>query len=290
MPQTVPWNSQPLKEWTDKHAPGKIIELNGRTTHYIEKGSGPPLILIHGFFFDSYMWHKNIDSLAQYHKVYAFDLWGVGYSTRDPLEHNYPLYTEQLRLFMDALNIQKASLVGQSMGAGTIINFTVSNPERVDKLILVDPAGLPNPLPIMGRIANLPKLGEFMFQLNGPFMRKMTLGNTFLHRKEQITEEFLTNATRFFQIKGTSEIMLQITRKQFFDTLSEQITTLGSMDIPILLVWGRNEKAIPLPIGRKMAKILHKAQFEILDEAGHCPNIDQPDQFNQLALNFLGTG
>ena len=286
----IPWNSQPLSEWASKHAPGNFIELDGLSTHYIEKGAGDPVVLLHGFFFDSYMWNKSIDVFAERYKVYAIDLWGFGYSTREPIEYGYPLYTRQLLKFMDAMDIQKASLIGQSMGGGTIMNFTVSNRERVDKIVLVNAAGMPNGLPIMGRISNLPKLGEFMYGLNGQFIRRITLGNAFLHNKQIITEEYFENATRFHKIKGTSEVMLSITRKQFFDTLIEEIKALGLLNLPILIVWGREEKSIPLPIGEEMHKILQGSRLEILDQAGHCSNIDQPDLFNQLTLDFLASG
>jgi len=283
----VPWSSQPLNDWASKYAPGKFIELDGLSTHYLEKGSGEPVILLHGFFYDTYMWNKNIDLLAEKYKVYAIDLWGFGYSTRKPLDYGYPLYTEQLLKFMDTLEIPKASLVGQSMGGGTIINFTVSNRHRVNKIILVDAAGMPNKLPIMGRISNLPKLGEFMYGLNTNFIRKMTLGNTFLHNKQNITDEYFENATRFHKIKGTTEVMLSITRKQFFDTLIEEIKNLSLMNVPTLIVWGREEKSIPLSIGEEMHRIIKGSQLEIFDQAGHCAHDDQPEMFNQVVLDFL---
>jgi len=283
----VPWNSQPLEDWASMYAPGKFIELDGLSTHYIEKGSGEPIILLHGFFFDTYMWNKNIDVLAERYKVYAFDLWGFGYSTRESLDYGYPLYTKQLRKFMEALEIPKASLIGQSMGGGTIINFTISNRERVNKIILVSAAGMPNRLPIMGRISNLPRLGEFLYGLNNNFVRRMTLGNTFLHNKHLITEEYFENATRFHKIRGSTEVMLHVTRKQFFYTLIEEIKKLSLLDVPILVVWGREEKTISLDVGEEMHKILKGSRLEILDHAGHCSHDDQYALFNQLALDFL---
>jgi len=283
----VPWNSQPLEDWASKYAPGKFIELDGLSTHYIEKGSGEPIILLHGFFFDTYMWNKNIDVLAERYKVYAFDLWGFGYSTRESLDYGYPLYTKQLRKFMEALEIPKASLIGQSMGGGTIINFTISNRERVNKIILVSAAGMPNRLPIMGRISNLPRLGEFLYGLNNNFVRRMTLGNTFLHNKHLITEEYFENATRFHKVRGSTEVMLHVTRKQFFYTLIEEIKKLSLLDVPILVVWGREEKSIPLAVGEEMHKTLKGSRLEILDNAGHCSHDDQSTLFNQLALDFL---
>jgi pimeloyl-ACP methyl ester carboxylesterase len=287
MSHTIPWNSQPLDDWSAKHARGKFIELDGLSTHYIEKGAGAPVILLHGFFFDTNMWNKSIDVLAEKYKVYAIDLWGFGYSTREPLDYGYTLYRRQLLAFMDALGIEKASLIGQSMGAGTIMNFTIANRERVEKIVLVNAAGMPNRLPFMGRLANLPLVGEILLSMRGEFMRRMTLGNTFLHRKELITEELFANVTRFHQIEGTTNVMLTITRKDFFQTLQNEIQTLGTLDVPMLIVWGRQEKSIPLATGEKLHGILSSSQFEVLDQAGHCSNMDQPERFNELVLKFL---
>jgi len=283
----IPWNSQPLDEWSSKYAPGKFIELDSLSTYYVEKGAGEPVIFLHGFFFDTNMWSKSIDVLAEKYKVYAIDLWGFGYSTRKPLEYGYPLYTKQLLQFMDALNIQKASLIGQSMGGGTIINFTISNRDRVEKIVLVNAAGMPNKLPLMGRISNLPGVGEVMYSLNSDFIRKFTLGNNFLYNKHLLTEEYYEQLTRFHKIKDSSEVMLTVTRKQFFDTLIEEIKKLGAMDVPTLIVWGRNEKSIPLPIGRELHRLLKGSRLEILDQAGHCSNMDQPERFNRITLDFL---
>ena len=112
MAKFVPWNSQPLEEWSKKYAIGKFIDLDGHRTHYIEKGQGKPIILLHGYFYDLLQWRKNIDALAEVFKVYAFDLWGFGYSTREPMDYSYQLYADQLLKFMDTLNIRKASRWG----------------------------------------------------------------------------------------------------------------------------------------------------------------------------------
>ncbi len=289
MAEFVPWNSQPLDEWAKKYATGKFIVLDGYSTYYIEKGEGEPVILLHGFFYDSYMWNKNIDALAERFKVYALDLWGFGYSTREPMNYGYPLFATQLLEFMDALDIQKASLVGQSMGGGTCILFCIQHRKRVNKIILVDAAGMPNPLPLLGKIANLPKVGEFMLGFKSNFFPEMTLKSTFMYDKEFITNSYLENVTRFHKIKGTTEVLLKILRKQFFDTLSEEIHKLGEMDVPILIVWGRQDKAISVERGQQMHKILKTSRLEILEQAGHCPHDEQSRRFNQLAVDFLSS-
>jgi pimeloyl-ACP methyl ester carboxylesterase len=287
MPEFIPWNSQPLDLWAAKYARGKFVDLDGHKTHYIEKGEGEPIILLHGFFYDSYLWADNIDVLAQHFKVYALDLWGCGYSTREPLDYGYQLYARQLLLFMDRLGIQRASLVGQSMGAGTAILFCVQQRQKVNKLLLVDAAGLPNSLPLTGKFLNLPGIGEFFLGLNTDAIRRAGLKDSFIHNQELLTESYFENVTRSHKIKGSTEAGLVIQRKQFFDKLSDEIHQLAKIEVPILLVWGREDKATPLRGGLEMQRILKGSRLEILENAGHVPNYERAEQFNQLAVDFL---
>ncbi len=287
MPEFIRWNSQPLDLWAAKYAQGKFVDLGGRSTHYIEKGEGEPLLLLHGFFYDSYLWAANMDALAKHFKVYALDLWGCGYSTREPLDYGYQLYADQVLLFMDNLGIQRASLAGQSMGAGTAILFCVQHRQRVNKLLLVDAAGLPNPLPVMAKVFNLPGVGEFFLGLNGDAIRRAGLKESFIHREELLTDNYVENVTRSHKIKGSTEIGMTIQRRQFFDKLSDEIDHLAQMEVPSLIVWGREDKAIPVRCGQEMHRILRGSRLEILDNAGHVPNFENAVEFNQLALDFL---
>lgn len=283
----VPWSSQAIEEWSQKHAAGKFVDLDGHRTHYIERGEGEPVILLHGFFFDSYLWNRNMDALAARFKVYALDFWGFGYSSRESMDYGYPLYANQLLKFMNALNIQAASLVGQSFGGGTCISFCVHHREKVRKLLLVDPAGMPHNVPLLAKLTNLPRIGEFLLGLNGNFFRKMALTTNFLYDRNLITTDYFENVTRHQKIKGSNDVSLKILRKPFFYTLSGEIRKLGEMDVPTLIIWGRNDKSCPLKLGQEMHGILKGSRLVVLDRAGHCPNEEQWQQFNQLAIDFL---
>ena len=109
----------------------------------------------------------------------------------------------------------------------------------------------------------------------------------FIHNKEVITQSYFENVTRFHKIKGTNEASLTILRRDFFDKLSDEIHQLGKMDVPIMIVWGREDRGIPLDRGEKMHRILEGSRLEIIDDAGHVPNSERPEVFNQLALSFL---
>ncbi|MCB0196116.1 MAG: alpha/beta fold hydrolase [Anaerolineae bacterium] len=287
MTSFIPWNSQPLDAWADKYAQGQFIDLDGHRTHYLEKGQGEPVLLLHGFFYDSYIWAENIDALAEHFKVYALDLWGFGYSTRERLDYGYPLFAHQVLLFMNRLGIERASLVGQSMGGGTAITFCVQHRPRVNKLLLVDPGGMPNPLPFTEKIFNFPVIGEFILSLNTNMARRKVLGDYWIHQQDLITDHYFKNVTRFQKIKGTSAVLLSILRKQFFDTLSDEIQMLGQLDVPTLLVWGREDKAIPVQRGEAMHRIVRGSRLTIFDNAGHVPNYECAAAFNQVAIDFL---
>ncbi len=283
----IPWNSQPLSEWTEKFAAGQIIEVDGKPTHYIEAGEGDPIILLHGFFLDSYTWAKNMDVLSTRFKVYAPDHWGFGYSTREPLDYGYQLYVDQLLAFMDKLGLEQASLVGHSIGGGTAILFAVQNRKRVDKLILVDSAGLPNPLPFRAKLFNLPGVGEFLMRLNTDAVRKKNLADLWIYDMENVSDQDFENLMRFQKIEGSNEVLLSVLRKQFFNTLGDEINQLGKLDIPALIVWGGDEANIPLERGQEMHQILQGSRLEIIKGAGHMPNFEKPAVFNELAIDFL---
>ncbi len=287
MNEYVPWNSQPLDLWSNKYAEGISVDLSGRRTHYLDQGEGNPVILIHGFFYDACIWGANLTALARHFKVYAPDLWGFGYSTREPLDYNYTLFADQLRQFIDHLGLERVSLVGQSMGGGTAIRFCIDHPERVDKLILVDSTGVPHPMPVTGKIFNIPKVGEFLLGLKSDVVRRKNLGDFWIHNKRMLTENYFNQVTRFQKIKGTTEVLMTILRKDFFHTLEEEIKCLGEMDIPVLIVWGREDRAIPLYRGQQMHQMIKRSWLKIINDAGHVPNYEDAVAFNSMAIEFL---
>jgi pimeloyl-ACP methyl ester carboxylesterase len=286
MGKFVPWNSRPIEEWTKKYAPGKLINLDGHQTHFLESGEGEPVILLHGFGSDSYSWHNNINALAARFKVYAIDLWGCGYSTRELLDFGYPLYVNQLRCFMDALRIEKASLVGQSMGGGTVIKFTTEHRDRVQSIILVCASGMPHTYLPVQHILALPVLGELMLSLPTNFIRKLVIKTVYLYRKE-VGQEYFDGLTWSQKIEGSNDTVLKLIRLKFFHTLANEIRQLGEMEVPTLIAWGRHDKSVPLRLGQDMHHILKGSELKVFEHSAHEPHDEEPEMFNQLALDFL---
>lgn len=286
MEKAIKWDTQALARWTSQYAQGHIISLAGKQTHYAVKGTGMPVILIHGAFFDSLLWQRNMDALAESRCVYAIDLWGFGYSTRD-VTPSYEPYIQQLAAFMQALGLEKASLVGHSLGGGIAALFSARFPEKVEKLVLVDSAGLANPDPFAARFFKLPWIGEKLMNFPGDRLRLTMLKDLFLYQAEKLSPAQYKQLTGFQKISGTTAVALAIMRHGFADTLESSFRQLAKLNLPTMIIWGAQDRAIPLKIGQRMHQLLPGAKLIIIQQAGHLPNLEQSAVFNAQLTAFL---
>ncbi len=236
LPQLISKETCTHEEAIQKFARGKFVTVDGKKVHYVEAGDGPPIILIHGFLYHSVMWKQNIHALAGKFKVYAIDLWGWGYSERlKENEYSFESYGKQIVGFMDALNIQKATLVGQSMGGGISVYVAAHYPERVDRLILVDPAVIPYPMTTIGKIYQLPFMGEFMNAIPGDALMKNNIRTIWFYDKNKATEEYCKEVLQPLCIKGSYAGAMFILRNVLKEPYVEkEAHLLAKMSIPIL--------------------------------------------------------
>jgi len=270
-------------------AKGKFVTVGDKRVHFIEKGNGKPIILIHGFLYHTVMWKQNIDALAKKHKVYAIDLWGWGYSERlKENEYSFERYGKQIVGFMDALNIKKATLVGQSMGGVISVYVAAHNPERVDRLILVDPAVIPYPMTTVGKIYQLPFVGEFMNAIPGDALAINNIRTIWFYDKNKADDEYCKEVLQPFCIKGSYSSMMFILRNVLKEPYVErEANLLAKMAIPILIIHGREDKGVPLDRSQKLNDLWKGSKLVVFDKAGHTPHEEYPEKFNKLALDFL---
>jgi len=288
-PQLTSKETCTYEEAIERFAKGKFVIVDGKKVHYVEAGNGPPIILIHGFLYHSVMWKKNIDALAEKFKVYAIDLWGWGYSERlKEKEYSFERYGKQIVGFMDALNIKKATLAGQSMGGGISVYVAAHYPERVDRLILVDPAVIPYPMTTIGKIYQFPFIGEFMNAIPGDALMKNNIKTIWFYDKNKVTEEYCKEVLQPLCIKGSYAGTMFILRNVLKEPYVEkEANLLAKMSIPILIIHGREDKAIPLDRSKKLNDLWKGSKLVIFDKAGHSPHEEYPEKFNKLAIGLL---
>lgn len=277
------------EEALERYARGQLVEVDGRKVHYIEKGEGAPVILIHGFLYHTMMWDHNIDALAEHFKVYAIDLFGWGFSERlEETEYGFARYAEQVTGFMDALGIETASLVGQSMGGGISVYTAAHSPERVDKLVLVGPAVLPYPDTVAGMIYKLPLIGEFLNAIPGDALHKNNIKTIWFHDGDQVTDAYVQKLLQPLCIPGSHAGLMYILRNVLTAPLVErEARLLAGADKPVLIIHGRQDKAVPYEKSETLNELWPGSRLVIFDQVGHNPQEENSEAFNRLAADFL---
>ena len=120
----------------------RFVTVDGIRTHYVAAGEGEPLLLLHGLGASLMAWALNIEPLSQKFSVYAIDIPGHGDSEKPDIDYQLPTAVDFVREFMNVLGIERASIAGSSMGGMIALRTAVEFPELVDRLVLVDAAGL----------------------------------------------------------------------------------------------------------------------------------------------------
>jgi pimeloyl-ACP methyl ester carboxylesterase len=123
-------------------------------------------------------------------------------------------------------------------------------------MVFISQAGMPNPPTLAQKVMGLPVIGGLLLSLRTNSIRKLIMKRAFLYDSNLITDSYFDNLTCFQKIRGTNEVMVKISRLKIFDTLLDEIHKLGKIDIPILIVWGAQDKSIPLERGKQIHQIL----------------------------------
>ncbi|MDR3676400.1 MAG: alpha/beta hydrolase [Acidobacteriota bacterium] len=257
--------------------PQQTVIVLGHKIAYYEAGKGSVVILIHGLGADSRHWAANIDALSQNFRVMALDQIGYGQSDKPMMRYTVENFSNYLYGFMEAVKIPKASLVGNSLGGWVALDFAIRHPQMVEKLVLVDAAGLrPTAalkFPEGGRKSLSPLTTHWFFDLMEANKEWATtdLG-------PESFERHIQNGDTYTVASSVAEM---ITGREFEDK------KLGKVRVPTLIVWGRDDLLIPLAMGEALHKGIAGSQMIVLEGTGHIPMVGKPVEFNQAVQKFL---
>ena len=289
VPMFVSKESMTVDEAAKKFAKGKFVTVDGKKVHYLEKGNGKPLLLIHGYTNNTVAWSNNIDALAKKFKVYAIDVWGHGYSERlKDMDYTFKQFARQLIGFMDVMNINSASVVGHSMGGGIAAYTAAHFPNRVDSVILIGPAIIPHEPNFVIKFINPPYIGEFVSTVFGDALIKAVLTSSCYQDPNWLTEKHFQELRLPSRIKGTQAAGLYISRNLFKPPLlTKEVEMLAKMDKPILLIHGDGDGLVPVNDSKELHKKWKSSKLEIFKQAKHNLHEEFPEKFNNLVENFL---
>ena len=265
---------------TDKVVPtfDKFAIVYGAKIHYVEAGTGAPLILIHGLADDVAVWDSVISPLAASFRVIALDQIGFGRSDKPLLSYRVSTFVDFLDGFLNELKIERASLVGNSLGGWVAAAFTLAHPERVERLVLSDAAGYAAVAKSMDprALSALRLASRDDVRYLGPltFHDKRFYEDVDLAFKQRVT------AGDSYTIRCVLDSMIRGE-----DVLDNRLAAIKQ---PTLVLWGRDDKLIPLSFGERFNKDIARSRLQIIDDCGHAPHVECPEKFNAAVLQFLG--
>jgi len=268
-----------------QQAPDHQLQVFGQKIHYLEAGSGPVVILLHGLGGDATNWALTLPALAPKYHVVVPDQIGFGQSDKPLMDYRVATLVDFLDEFCNKLGIAKASVVGNSLGGWTALAFTLAHPEKVERLVLVDSAGY-SP----ARLGGPKPAREQMLVLNPSTLEgtRMLMKLIFYHQ-QMITDAFVHDALASRLKKNDG-----YTIDRFIDSIQHGDDVvdgkLGAIKAPTLVIWGRQDALVGLRTGEALHQDISGSSLAVLDECGHVPQLECAGPFNKALLDFLAGG
>ncbi|MDX6692584.1 MAG: hypothetical protein QOF02_187 [Blastocatellia bacterium] len=252
----------------------------GVKIHYVEAGSGPVVILLHGLGGNSTNWAFNINALAQNYRVIVPDQIGFGRSDKPLINYHVATYVDFLDGLYKQLKIERASLVGNSMGGWVAAAYALAHPEKVERLVLVDAAGFAPPADFDVRLLSKlnPSTRDDMKQLAA-----LVFYNKQLFTSDAIVDQML--AARIAAGDGYTIQRLNESIARREDMLDNRLAAIKQ---PTLIIWGRADGLTPLAeYGERFKREINGSQLLVFEQCGHVPQVEKSAEFNAAVLKFL---
>ena len=268
-----------------------FVNVHGVRMAYRKAGAGPPVVLLHGLAASSLTWSANIQALAERHTVYALDYPGHGDSDHLAVDYGTDPGVKVFRRFLERIGEPKAALVGNSLGGLIALRYALDYPGYVTHLVLVDSAGLGTELSWALRLASLPLVGEVL--LSGAFITAKGLSKRLFEAPERVDPQLLKALHHARTVQMGSHIMLAMARTgtTLFGLKDHHnlLPRLGELQVPLLVVWGEQDRVLPVHHAHAVAERYPHAQVKVFPDVGHWPHMEEADAFNRLVLGFLGS-
>ncbi len=282
---------------------GAFITVNGLSTYYREAGdpAGDPIVLLHGWGASTFSWRATIPVLAEAgYRVIAFDRppYGLSAKTGD-LPMTQAQQAAFTAAFMDALNIDRATLVGHSMGGGVISYFAVEYPERVDQLVFVagsvsiadDASDMGGGAPeIVATLLSIPPFERWALIGARTFVQPSMfadLQRTAYYDPDLVTAEVAAGYQTALRVRDWDRALLDVISGRGFDGPALTPDQIAAIDAPTLIIWGEDDEWVPIGRGLELRELLPDPQWITYPQTGHLPMEEQPTQFNQDLIAFL---
>ena len=270
------------------------ITLHGHRVCYRSTGEGSPIVLIHGITSSSSNWAAVAERLAEHYTVLAPDLVGHGESAKPRGDYSMGSFASGVRDLMVALDIQRATIVGHSLGGGVAMQFAYQFPELAERLALVSSGGLGRGVHSFLRAATLPG-SELVIPLLAS-RRVIAAGRAVGRALDRVGVKLGNDVVEM--ARGHASLNDPETRAAFVHTLRASIDPAGqrvratdrlylATRLPLLIIWGARDRIIPLAHGLRAHELVPGSRMEVFERSGHFPHLDEPERFAQTLRDWV---
>jgi pimeloyl-ACP methyl ester carboxylesterase len=262
----------------------KDVSVLGFKLHYLEAGHGAPVVLLHGLGGDGSRWAPNIEPLAKDFHVFALDQIGFGESDKPLANYHTGMLAEFLVGFLKAAGIPKASLVGNSMGAGVALYTAAKFPQMVDRIVLADGGGFRSP---SGRPAAATPEALHRRQIQNSVTRDETreFFRILFHDKSLVTDKMVDDQLALRLRAAFTITKVQEAGEKGLGSLAE--ADVRAVKAPTLIVWGKYDELADPAGADRLEAAMPGSKKVIVDNCGHMPQLEKAAEFNALVREFL---
>lgn len=265
------------------------IEIEGVRLHYREyPARGQVVFMQHGFASSTYSFEKIASILnARGYRVIAMDLKGSGWSDK-PIKSDYsPLrLKEEINAFMQAMNIRDAVYVGNSLGGGLGVMLAIDHPERVKKLVLLDPGGYPMKKPGVVSFASCRGSSWFAGIVFGRWMVKRYLKDAY-YRDDLLTDETIDAYYTRLCTENALKAIEMLSRSIDFSLFDKYKDSIPRITQQTLIIWGEKDTWIPVKYAANFKRDIPHSKLVVIPSCGHVPQEEYPDETARLIIDFI---
>jgi len=255
--------------------------------HFITKGEGEPLIMLHGFSSSHESFSHFIDPLAKKYKVYALDLKGFGASPK-PRDDKYSVYDQMVlvKQFMDEHNITNPIMIGHSLGGGVILSLAITG-VPIKKMVLLDTASYRQKRPFLLKLMQIPVLGSLGFYLLPSHYEIMEGYKFAFYDDDKIPLKNVDILTKNLQRKNAKYAFVAANDSIIPDDIDEVVKKYKEIDIPTLILWGYNDVVIRRSKADKLHRDIQNSKLIFIPKCGHLPQEEKPQETLSYIFDFL---
>jgi pimeloyl-ACP methyl ester carboxylesterase len=275
--------------------PMEYVTIHGHRLGYRRGGEGPVLLLLHGIAGSSQTWIPAMELLADDYTVVAPDFLGHGRSAKPTGDYSLGNFASMMRDFLQVLGIPRATIVGQSFGGGVAMQFAYQFPERCERLVLVDAGGLGREVSWVLRLVTLPAAEFVMPVLFPSFVRGWGDAVARFAFERGFRNPSAMEIWRSYRSLTDAEGRMAFVRtmRSVIDPSGQTVSARDRLylaeQMPTLIVWGEDDRIIPLSHAYQALEAMPQSRLEVLPGVGHFPHAEEPAAFVGLLRDFLAT-